>query len=98
MYPVGNERDLVLHKPGEPLARDLRRQKCQRGVRADHGAIVDVPVPEPPDQVMARAQSRAVLQLHVVCVEMLPKQARDVAVGPVVVQLSRETRSLGQRP
>src|SRR5439155_1080470 len=79
---VGAQGDLVLDEPGEPLARDVQRQECQRGVRADSRAIVDVPVPEPPDHVMPVAQSRTVLQIDVVGVEILAKQARDVAGSP----------------
>src|SRR6266568_9228628 len=46
---------------------------------------------------MAGAQSRTVLYIDVVAVEILPKHARDVAVGSVVVQVGREARPFGQR-
>src|SRR6266568_387446 len=46
---------------------------------------------------MAGAQSRTVLYIDVVAVEILSKHARDVAVGPVVVQVGREARPFGQR-
>src|SRR6266568_3791303 len=46
---------------------------------------------------MAGAQSRTVLYIDVVAVEILPKHAWDVAVGPVVVQVGREARPFGQR-
>src|SRR5947207_11965289 len=46
---------------------------------------------------MARAQARTVLQIDVVGVEIFCEQARNVAVGPVIVQLARETRLSGDR-
>src|SRR5947208_5261600 len=46
---------------------------------------------------MARAHARTVLQIDVVGVEIFCEQARNVAVGPVIVQLARETRLSGDR-
>src|SRR2546430_12867014 len=46
---------------------------------------------------MPIAQSRTVVQIDVIGVQILAKQARDVAVSPVVVQVGREARPLGQR-
>src|SRR5437870_10296836 len=53
--PVGEERDLVLNKSGEPLSRYVRRQELQS--RAVHDAIVDQAVAQSPDHVMAGAQA-----------------------------------------
>src|SRR5437879_8513428 len=94
VQPVGNERDLVLDKSAEPLSRYSRRQEGQHGAVGD--AVVDQAVAEAPHDVLPGAQPRSVLHVEVVSVEIFPKSARDVAVGPVIVQLGCETGPFGE--
>src|SRR5439155_4508771 len=68
VQPVGHERDLVLHKPGEPLSCNMRRQEGDG--RAVDDAIVDETVAEPPDQVVPPAQRSPVLYIDVIGVEV----------------------------
>src|SRR2546430_12399914 len=58
---VGNERDLVLDEPGEPLSRDVQRHECQAGVRAYEGGIVSGPGPKHIHSRMISSQSMALV-------------------------------------
>ena len=93
--PAGDERDLVLDEPGEPLSRDARRQEGQHGAVGD--TIVDQAVAESPHDVVTCAQAGSVLQIDVVGVQIFPERPRNVAVGAVIVELGCETRRFGDR-
>src|SRR5256886_14016347 len=64
VQPVGHERDLVLHEPGEPLSCNMRRQELDDCTVDD--AIVDEAVAERPTQVVPLGPLGAVPDIDVI--------------------------------
>ena len=94
MQPVLHQRNFILPKRAEPLAGDAGREKGQGAGVAD--VVLDQPVAESPDEVLALAQSETVLDIDIVSVEVFAKRAGNVAMSPVEIKLHFESGVFGE--